>query len=170
MRMAISILVSKLEDFPVDFDIPILNAHDDLALMGIYTEPSAYLRLSERQKSDREFLLAAVKKNGEVLEYAADERKADREIVLAAVKQDGYALEYASETVRNDRKIVLAAVGQNGMALKYASEAFKKDAEICLVALRQNSGASSYISDALELSTEHIFELTKPPYWTPSSR
>ena len=45
---------------------------------------------SEELKSDREFILSAVKKNGSALEYASKELKSDREVVLAAVKQDGY--------------------------------------------------------------------------------
>ena len=36
--------------------------------------------------NDREILLAAVKKDGSVLEKASEEMKADREIVLAATK------------------------------------------------------------------------------------
>ena len=35
------------------------------------------------------------------------------EIVMAAVQKNGYVLEYASDNLRNDEEIVLAAVEEN---------------------------------------------------------
>ena len=58
-------------------------------------------------------MLATVKQNGFVQEYASPELRKDREIVLAAVTQKGLALKYASEELKNDRAIVLAAVKGN---------------------------------------------------------
>ena len=60
-------------------------------------------------RADREIVLAAVKKDGQALRYAADELKADREIVLAAVKKYGRALNYASDELKKDKEIILAA-------------------------------------------------------------
>ena len=40
---------------------------------------------------DKEFVLEAVKQNGDVLEYASKELQSDKEFVLEAVKQNGYA-------------------------------------------------------------------------------
>ena len=53
---------------------------------------------------------------------------------LAAVKQDGESLEYADKSLKADRKIVLAAVKQSDHALSYASEALQKDQELRKIA------------------------------------
>ena len=44
-----------------------------------------------------------------------------REFVLAAVRQNGDALLYAAAGLRADREVVLAAVWQNGDALQHAA-------------------------------------------------
>ena len=58
-------------------------------------------------------------------------------IVMAAVKQDGDALEFASEDIQNDREIVMDAVEQNGIALEFASEYLKKDRKIAMAAVKK---------------------------------
>jgi hypothetical protein len=59
--------------------------------------------------------------------YASEELLADREFVLAAVKRDGHALGYASEELCADREVVLAAVTQDGNAIQHASEELGAD-------------------------------------------
>ena len=49
--------------------------------------------LNSRIKNNKDLLLAAVKKNGYVLDYASKELKNDKEVVLAAVKEDVYAID-----------------------------------------------------------------------------
>ena len=71
----------------------------------------------EELKNDREFMLQAVKQDGNALLYASKELKNDREIVMEAVKQDGTALQYASAELKGNREIVMEAVKQCGHAL-----------------------------------------------------
>ena len=66
------------------------------------------------------------------IEYASEKLRSDKEIVLAAVKNDGCALEYASEELKADAEIVLAAVKNNGIALEYASKKLKADKTIVM--------------------------------------
>ncbi|MBD97479.1 hypothetical protein CL648_01575, partial [bacterium] len=49
------------------------------------------------------------RQNGRALQHASDELKSDREFVLAAVKEDPGALEFASEALRGDPEIIAAA-------------------------------------------------------------
>jgi len=49
---------------------------------------------------------------------------------LAAVKQDGDALDYASEELRNNKDIVLAAMEQNVNAYNVAGSKIQFDKEI----------------------------------------
>ncbi|MCK4852595.1 MAG: DUF4116 domain-containing protein, partial [Candidatus Omnitrophica bacterium] len=80
-------------------------------------------------------VLAVVKKDGRMLQYASAVFKKDKEVVLAAVGSPFYeALAYADATLRNDRKFILAAVKRNGKSLQYASAVFKKDKEVVLAA------------------------------------
>ena len=60
-------------------------------------------------RADRDFVLAAVARNGYALQHAAPQLRADREVVLAAVAQNGRVLEYASAELRANREVVLAA-------------------------------------------------------------
>ena len=60
-------------------------------------------------KADRDFLLKALKKDGQLLKRAAKTLQADREVVLVAVKAFGRALQYAAEPLQADREIVLEA-------------------------------------------------------------
>ena len=105
-------------------------------------------------------VLAAVKENGEALEYASNELKKDKEVVLAAVKKHGWALDYASKELQNDRDVVLAAVKENGYALRHASEELKNDEKVVLVAVRKDRDALKYASD--ELKNRITFENGKP--------
>eukprot|EP00971_Amphidinium_carterae_P297897 5918943-Amphidinium_carterae.1 len=60
------------------------------------------------ESRERERILANVKLHGD-LEGVPERYRADREIVLAAVKKHGCALEYAAEECKADSAIVLAA-------------------------------------------------------------
>ena len=64
---------------------------------------------SATRHSDREDVLAAVRRKGYELEYASAELRADREVVLAAVQREGgSALQHASPELKLDPKVVLA--------------------------------------------------------------
>lgn len=60
--------------------------------------------------TDRDVVLAAVKRFGWVLDTMSAELRAGREVVLAAVRNEGYALRYAANDLRADREVVLEAV------------------------------------------------------------
>jgi hypothetical protein len=101
-------------------------------------------------------VLAAVKQNGYMLEYAAESLKADKEIVLAAVKQHGHALHYAAESLKADKEIVLAAVQQDGYALKYAAEPLKADKDIVLAAVQQNVDALQFAAESFKVNKGNL--------------
>ncbi|CAD7956164.1 unnamed protein product [Amoebophrya sp. A25] len=66
--------------------------------------------------------------------------QSDREVVLAAVKQNGEALEYASNTMTNDKHMVLAVIKQNREARRFATLTMQQDREVTPAAVRQMSG------------------------------
>ena len=81
---------------------------------AVMENEKAYRRANEAEVSeellaDKEVMMAAVKKNGHMLEYASEELQSDKEVVLAAVAQKGDALCYASEGLRGDKEVMIAA-------------------------------------------------------------
>lgn len=95
----------------------------DFFLFGDDLDAHVYLKsASEEHKSDRDFVLMALKQNGLALKYASEMLRADREMVFMAHKQGGLALQFASAELRADREITLAALRQHGYALEFASK------------------------------------------------
>ena len=141
---------------------------------------------SDRLKSDYNFILNSVKKNGDVLQFANKKLRCNRKIlleavkndgcslkytnynlknneiiVLEAVKNDGHALQYANNRLRNNRKFVLEAVKNEGMALKYASEILRNDCIIVLNAVNNNYNAIQYASETLINNTKIVLKAIK---------
>ena len=76
---------------------------------------------SSHLKSNRSFVLQAMKANEDILRYVADEIRNDRHVILEAVKRNGTALHYAGLRLRDDLAVVLTAVRQSRLALGWAS-------------------------------------------------
>ena len=75
--------------------------------------------------NDKEVALAAVKRNGLVLDCCSKELKDDFDIVLAAVSNNGVSIKYASDNLRDNKKIVDAALKNKSDAINYLSNHMK---------------------------------------------
>ncbi len=117
-----------------------------------------------KDNKDRDEVLAAVKEDGQALQYADESLKKDREIVMAAVKQNGYALEDADESLKKDREIVLVAL-KNGGYLYCADESLQKDKEIVMAAVKQNVSALQYADKSLKKDREIVMAAVKQKGW-----
>ena len=120
--------------------------------------PYALEDAPKRLRSDKEFMLEAVKRYGSALQFASWALQEDKEVVLAAVTSCGGALEYASDELRDDKEVVLVAVKNPDTdefdlpaypfsPLQYASDRLKADKEVALAALRARLGQAK--TDAL---------------------
>jgi BRCT domain type II-containing protein len=125
-------------------------------LAAIEKKGHGVLRYADKSlKADRDFILKAVKQNGDALEYADKALKADRKVILAAVKAQCYnSLYFADKTLRADREVVLAAVKQFGGALENADKTLKADREVVLAAVKEWGGALRYADKALRADRE----------------
>jgi len=85
--------------------------------------------------------LAAVKCNGDALQYVKDQSEA---VCLAAVKQNGHALRYVKD---QSEAVCLAAVKQNGRALRYVKD---QSEAVCLAAVKCNGYTLQYVKDQSE--------------------
>lgn len=75
--------------------------------------------------NDKEVALAAVKRNGLVLDCCSKELKDDFDIVLAAVSNNGVSIQYASDNLKDNKKIVDAALKNKSDAINYLSNHMK---------------------------------------------
>ena len=93
--------------------------------------------IPKQLNNDKDVVLAAVKVDGDAIEYASDELKNDKEVVLEAIKNEhyGFVLKHVSERLKNDKEVVLAAVKHRDQALIYASEELKNDREVVIAAI-----------------------------------
>lgn len=90
----------------------------------------------------REVVLLDVKSNG--FSLAGSDYTNDKEVVMAAVKNNGQALEFASPFMQEDKEVVLAAVRNDGSAIQFASASLQKDKDVLLASVKNNIYALSY--------------------------
>jgi Domain of unknown function (DUF4116) len=110
--------------------------------------------------SDHDVMMAAVLRDGSLLEFASRMLRNDRDLVCAAVRHDGMALEFAGAELKNDREVVWAAVtgdtaseelfGNMWCALQFASPALRDDSDLVLAAVRNNGSALEVASNRLQ--------------------
>eukprot|EP00434_Breviolum_minutum_P030320 symbB.v1.2.026820.t2/scaffold2709.1/size72633/3 len=86
-------------------------------------EPAFVMKALEAPKGSSTALAFSAK-------LAADRPFADTSVVLAALKQNGESLQFAPEKFRDSRKVVDVAVKQNPKALRFASEDLREDEEL----------------------------------------
>lgn len=114
-------------------------------------EPAALAALVvevTRHRSDKSIVLAAVRRYGNVLEFAHPRLRADREVVLEAARHSKHVaygehwasvLHSADAALRGDKEIVLAAVTANSRELEYASAELLSDRDVVLAALERGA-------------------------------
>ena len=91
--------------------------------------------------SDRDFVLFAVKQDGEALMFAHATFKKDKEIVKAAVKENGWPFTYADPALKKDRAFVLDLAKLHSAVLTYADASLFKDRKFILAAITRNRRA-----------------------------
>lgn len=127
------------------------------------TDPNSMLYdfdIPEEFRDDWDVVYAAVRKlGGYGLSLASDRLKSYRAIVLAAVTQNGFALNLAPH-FKSDKDMVFAAVTQNGLILRCVPN-FNNDKDIVLAAVTQNDGALEYASKELQNDPEVVITAFK---------
>ena len=89
------------------------------------------------------------------LQSASEEAKKDKQYVRAAVEKDGLALQHAAKKLRRDKKMVLASVKQNGLALQFASKELREEKKIVLTAIKQSWRASECFPERRRRGTKN---------------
>ena len=130
--------------------------------------------------NDKEVVMAAVKNNGQALEFASPSLQEDKEVVMAAVRNDGSAIQFASALLQKDKDVLLASVKNNiyalytyrelqhdkdifmaavpiGYSLQFASNALRNDKEFILSLVKKNGMALEFASFTLKQDKDIIF-------------
>jgi len=128
----------------------------------------------------KEVVTAAVKNNGQALEFASPSMQEDKEVVMAAVRNDGSAIQFASASLQKDKDVLLASVKNNiyaiytyrelqhdkdifmaavpiGYSLQFASPALRADKEFILSLVKKNGMALEFASFALKQDKDVIY-------------
>jgi hypothetical protein len=116
------------------------NDHD-VVLEALRHDAKALQHASAERRNDRVLvlrMLAEISQSGLALRYTSAELRSDRDVVLAAVRRNGTALDHACQIFLRDREVVLEAVrgDSHGRALQLASAEFHADREIVRHAAR----------------------------------
>ena len=106
--------------------------------------------------NNREFILAAVRQNGSVLDLVDERYKQDKKIVMAAVKQNGYALQYADDSLKQDNEVVMAAMKQKSDALYDADESLRFNEEMQMLEEKYDKMQNNVIIKKLIIKIENI--------------
>lgn len=132
------------------------NIEKQQAIAEVTIDGMNLKNMSQELRSDRDVIMAAVKQNGNSLQYSLKETerldveglaiisynpREDKDIVMAALANNAFALAHASSEMQNERDIVLAAVSNNGLSIIHASHRLRDDYEIVFNAISQNKHA-----------------------------
>lgn len=109
----------------------------------------------EQNFDNKDFMKKAIEENASwAIAYASDRLHADRELMLNAIKKDGQMLYYASKDLRDDKELVKTAIRNKWLILKYASKRLRSDKEIAIVALKQNKKTWDFLTDDIKSDSD----------------
>ena len=128
----------------------------------------SFFELTEEQKLDKDLALKVLSTNGYQLKYFTSEKiKSDKDIVLAAIHNYSEALKWASNSIKNDPEVVLLAVDQNITNLKYASNKIKNNKEEMLKIFKYSNRFYDEINlyNSKEIPTQLLGDEIKNEYF-----
>ena len=128
----------------------------------------SFFELTEEQRLDKELALKVLSTNGYQLKYFTSEKiKSDKDIVLAAIHSYDKALKWASNSLKNDPEVVLLAVDRNITNLKYASNRIKNNKEEMLKIFKYSNRFYDEINlyNSKEIPTELLGDKIKNEYF-----
>lgn len=170
-----------------------LKNDKEIALAAIKGKSFAfvYRDFIEPLKSNRNFILSAIKVNSRLIEHLESGLQKDKEILLTSINHSGDRFKLIHKFIRdgmeNDKDIVLSSIMQsndslyllgnklfkgdgafflkavkaNGMALEFISSPFQKNKKIVMAAVKQNGLALVYADKHLKKDREVVLAAVK---------
>lgn len=108
--------------------------------------------------NNKEELILLLENNLTSLYYANKAFASDRDVVIAAVKKSGLEMSYVDAKFYDDKDIVLLALktGQVGEIMKLVSPQLKDDDDVALLALKKDIFSLKYLSNKYQDNKELI--------------
>lgn len=97
------------------------NKNEEI-LAAVINDNKALGDLCTARKDDREFILAAVKLKGTLLQYASEDLQSDPEIALEAIVKDPAAWIHVNATLMTDQQFRSSAINRNSALVDYFRE------------------------------------------------
>jgi len=149
-------------------------------LLAVTQNPHTLIKAGKQARQDKEIVMAAVARNGMMLEYALC---VDADIVATAVKQNNDALRFVTNislyqdaeclvamVAKNEYMlsypcfadqvgICSAVVAKNGMALRHASSVLRKNYDIVRAAVQQHCQAFEFADPVVQNDAEFVLQM-----------
>ena len=122
---------------------------------------------SEKFTSNKEFMLEAIKRDVDNLEYASDALKQDKELLLAAITHDPFYFEKIPEELKTDKKLFYDTAKKYFLGMFYSLEDFPQYGENFCVYWREDYDWKedfAMFSNDKDVALE-IFSLIWPSYY-----
>ena len=141
------------------------NQNKELVLFAIEAASDGWILqyVSETLKNDQDVVLAAVKEDSEVFQFASIHLRRNKEFIKTIDHhvQICEVIQHADDTIKADKEIMLLAVAQDGLVLKHASKELKNDLQVATVAMKQYSYALDEPVYKNEITNPDVFALYK---------
>lgn len=111
--------------------------HPDLVLVAVDRLPWLMGKVTERLRTDMEFVMVAVQLNLGVVPFLPNSIMHNRQKMCEILGVEGMAAKFATDAMRNRKDVMLIAVQQNGMAVQFAGPDLAGDKALVLAAVKQ---------------------------------
>ena len=130
-----------------------LQQDPGLILELLSKNPLAFSRLSDHDRSVKDYAMRAVSQEGLLLEYVDKSLLEDGELIDAALTQNIKAFAFVAGRMKSDREFVRRILQIEGACLAFCSEDIRADFELAQIAIRQNGLAIEFAHRDLKNST-----------------
>ena len=152
-------------DFVIKYISPGLWKDKEFVLAAVKKNSLMLQYVDLQLRDDREIVLVAVRDNGMMLIHAGPLMQKDKEIVITAVLNNVSTSQQVSSEFWNDKDFVLAVVKQDGMALERADEELQSNIDIILAAITQNRSAFLVMNSKLKANRKMMLDIIKLNAW-----
>ena len=103
--------------------------------------------------------------NAEDLKYISKILRCDEEFMLRAIRTDGEAFLYAGDKLKDDRNFIIKSVKTNSVVFKFLDDGYRNDKEIAYMVIKCNPEMFKYAGEKIFNSFEYTREMMKEePY------
>lgn len=143
----------------VPFDVPEeLLANRDFVIAALSKNLDILHHVSAALRNDRAVITQAINTSPIGLAYASDALKSDKDMVLYAVSKNAATIHFADQIYRSDWDVMRILIEDDGRFIASGTDEMRGDRQMARAAVRSNVNAYSYISDELKADIDFAKE------------